>query len=66
VTAASFAMHTQAVLQGAFILAKAKDDPRIALETIEHLRRYLALTFGGAPVGAHRPRTHARTRRTQG
>jgi TetR/AcrR family transcriptional repressor of nem operon len=66
VTAASFAMHTQAVLQGAFILAKAKDDPRIALETIEHLRRYLALTFGHARVGARRPRTPAGTRRTQG
>lgn len=51
VTAASFALHTQAVLQGAFILAKAKDDPALALESIEHLRRYLALAFGREPPG---------------
>jgi len=51
VTAPSFALHTQAVLQGAFILAKAKDDPGIALESIEHLRRYLALAFGRGPSG---------------
>ncbi|HWJ05794.1 MAG TPA: TetR/AcrR family transcriptional regulator [Steroidobacteraceae bacterium] len=56
VTAASFAMHTQAVLQGAFILAKAKDDPAIAFESIEHLRRYLALTFGREPPGVRAQR----------
>lgn len=45
VTAKSVALHTQAVLQGAFILAKAKDDPSIAGESIRHLRRYFALLF---------------------
>jgi TetR/AcrR family transcriptional repressor of nem operon len=55
VTAASLALHTQAVLQGAFILAKGKDDPAIALDTIAHLRRYVALLFGRAP-SAGRPR----------
>jgi TetR/AcrR family transcriptional regulator, transcriptional repressor for nem operon len=53
VTARSLALHTQAVLQGAFILAKAKDDPAIARESIGHLRRYFALLFrqteGGNP-----------------
>jgi TetR/AcrR family transcriptional repressor of nem operon len=48
VTAASLALHTQAVLQGAFILAKAKNDPAIAGDSIRHLRRYLALLFGSA------------------
>jgi len=43
--AASLARHTQAVLQGAFILAKASDDPSRAVESIEHLRRYLRLLF---------------------
>jgi TetR/AcrR family transcriptional regulator, transcriptional repressor for nem operon len=47
-TAISLALHTQAVLQGAFILAKAKNDPAIAGESIRHLRRYLALLFGRA------------------
>jgi TetR/AcrR family transcriptional repressor of nem operon len=45
VTAESLALHTQAVLQGAFILAKGKNDPSIATESIRHLRRYLELLF---------------------
>jgi TetR/AcrR family transcriptional repressor of nem operon len=45
VTAASLALHTQAVLQGGFILAKAKNDPAIARESIRHLRRYFGLLF---------------------
>jgi TetR/AcrR family transcriptional repressor of nem operon len=44
-TPASLARHTQAVLQGAFILAKATGDRTVALESIDHLRRYLALLF---------------------
>lgn len=44
-TAKSLALHTQAVLQGAFILAKAKGGPDIAAESIEHLLRYLKLLF---------------------
>lgn len=52
VSASSLALHTQAVLQGAFILAKAKDDPGIALESVAHLRRYVALLFGRAPFAA--------------
>jgi TetR/AcrR family transcriptional regulator, transcriptional repressor for nem operon len=44
-TAKSLALHTQAVLQGAFILAKAKGDAAIASESIEHLRRYIELLF---------------------
>ena len=45
VTAASLAQHTQVVLQGAFILAKASNDPSIAIESIRHLRRYFELLF---------------------
>jgi TetR/AcrR family transcriptional repressor of nem operon len=45
VTAKGLALHTQAVLQGAYILAKAKNDPSIASESIGHLRRYFALLF---------------------
>jgi TetR/AcrR family transcriptional repressor of nem operon len=43
VTASSLALHIQAVLQGAFILAKAKNDPRAAIDSVDHLRRYLRL-----------------------
>jgi TetR/AcrR family transcriptional repressor of nem operon len=38
-TAQSLALHTQAVLQGAFILAKAKGNADIAVASVDHLRR---------------------------
>lgn len=44
-TAQSLALHTQAVLQGAFILAKAKGGAAVASESIDHLRRYIQLLF---------------------
>jgi TetR/AcrR family transcriptional regulator, transcriptional repressor for nem operon len=45
-TARSLALHTQAVLQGAFVLAKAKGNAAIAAESIEHLHRYVVQLFG--------------------
>jgi TetR/AcrR family transcriptional repressor of nem operon len=44
-TAASLALHTQAVLQGSFILAKAKGNARVVEASIDHLRRYVELLF---------------------
>jgi TetR/AcrR family transcriptional repressor of nem operon len=44
-TAESLALHTQAVLQGAFILAKAKGGATIAAASIDHLHRYIELLF---------------------
>ncbi len=44
-TAESLALHTQVVLQGAFILAKATGGPARAAESIDHLRRYIELLF---------------------
>jgi TetR/AcrR family transcriptional regulator, transcriptional repressor for nem operon len=44
-TAKSLALHTQAVLQGAFILAKAKGGADIAISSVDHLRRYVELLF---------------------
>lgn len=44
-TAESLALHTQGVIQGAFILAKASGDPQRAIESIDHLYRYLELLF---------------------
>jgi TetR/AcrR family transcriptional regulator, transcriptional repressor for nem operon len=46
-SAESLGLHTQAVLQGAFILAKARGGPEIAAESIDHLRRYVELLFRG-------------------
>src|SRR5215469_6836014 len=44
-TAESLALHTQAVLQGAFILAKAKGSAAVVEASIDHLRRYIELLF---------------------
>lgn len=48
-SAESLALHTQAVLQGAFILAKAKSGQQVAADSIDHLRRYIALLFNRNP-----------------
>jgi TetR/AcrR family transcriptional repressor of nem operon len=45
VTAPSLALHTQAVLQGGFILAKAGGGPEVARDSVAHLKRYFILLF---------------------
>lgn len=40
-SADGLARHIQVVLQGAFVLAKAMDDPQVVLEALGHLRRYV-------------------------
>lgn len=45
----SLGLFTQAVLQGAFILAKAKDGPEVARQCVSHLRRYLETQFRPGP-----------------
>jgi len=65
-SAQSLALHFQAVLQGAFILAKAKGGPDIAVASIEHLRRYIELLFkvgSGRKRGDRSALTFRRTRR---
>lgn len=44
-TPASLARHFQAVIQGAFIMAKATDDADVAREHVDHLRRYVEQLF---------------------
>jgi TetR/AcrR family transcriptional repressor of nem operon len=44
-TAPSLALHMQAVLQGAFVLAKTKRDATVAAQSVDHLRRYVELLF---------------------
>jgi TetR/AcrR family transcriptional regulator, transcriptional repressor for nem operon len=46
VSALSLAYHVQAVLQGAFIMAKAKGNPDIARDSVAHLKRYTLMLFG--------------------
>lgn len=45
-TAESLARHTQTVIQGAFVLAKAGNDPALARESLDHLELYIRLLFG--------------------
>jgi TetR/AcrR family transcriptional repressor of nem operon len=45
-SAQSIGYFVQTVLQGAFIFAKAKQDPKVALESLAHLRRYLETILG--------------------
>jgi TetR/AcrR family transcriptional regulator, transcriptional repressor for nem operon len=44
-SAESLALYTQAVLQGAFVLAKAKGGPEVARDCVAHLRRYIEFLF---------------------
>jgi len=44
-SAASLAVFTQAAIQGAFVLAKARHGPEIAAECLGHLRRYVETQF---------------------
>jgi TetR/AcrR family transcriptional regulator, transcriptional repressor for nem operon len=45
VNALDLAYYIQAVLQGAFILAKAKGSPEIARDSVAHLKRYVLMLF---------------------
>ncbi len=42
---ASLAIHIQAVIQGAFVMAKARQDRQAAADALEHLYRYVELLF---------------------
>jgi TetR/AcrR family transcriptional repressor of nem operon len=44
-TPESLALFMQATIQGAFVLAKAKQGPEVAAECLRHLRRYLETQF---------------------
>lgn len=50
--AASLARYTQIVLQGAFVVSKAADDPAVVVDAIRHLRTYLERRLDPTPQGA--------------
>jgi TetR/AcrR family transcriptional repressor of nem operon len=53
-TAESLALHLQAVIQGSFILAKAKGSAAAAAESLDHLKRYVELLFRADESGRKR------------
>jgi TetR/AcrR family transcriptional repressor of nem operon len=48
-SAESLCLHTQAVIQGAFLLAKTTNGPELARDCLDHLRRYIERLFPRAP-----------------
>ena len=42
----SAALFSQAVLQGGFVLAKAKHGPKVAVDCLDHLKRYFEALLG--------------------
>jgi TetR/AcrR family transcriptional repressor of nem operon len=52
-SAESLALFTQAVLQGAFVLAKAKQGPAVAVDCVDHLRLYIEKLFVRQPAAKH-------------
>jgi TetR/AcrR family transcriptional repressor of nem operon len=62
-TARSLALHTQAVLQGAYVLAKAKGNAAIAAESIDHLHRYVVQLFDADRAAAKKPGSTKEQRR---
>jgi TetR/AcrR family transcriptional regulator, transcriptional repressor for nem operon len=57
--ATSLAIHMQAVIQGAFVMAKAQQDRKVAIASIDHLHRYIELLFTPLP---HKRTAHASRR----
>lgn len=51
VTASALTIHVMAVIQGAFVLAKAEGAPDRAIESLRHLRRYVAMLFATPYAG---------------
>jgi TetR/AcrR family transcriptional regulator, transcriptional repressor for nem operon len=50
----SAALFSQALLQGAFVLAKAKHDPMVAADCLDHLKRYFETLIAAGEPGAER------------
>jgi TetR/AcrR family transcriptional repressor of nem operon len=44
----TLAQHMQAVIQGAFVMAKATQDRQTAIDCVDHLHRYIELLFATA------------------
>jgi TetR/AcrR family transcriptional repressor of nem operon len=57
-TAESLALHLQAVIQGSFILAKAKGSAAAAGESLDHLKRYVELLFRAPDESGRKRRPH--------
>jgi TetR/AcrR family transcriptional repressor of nem operon len=55
----ALALFTQAALQGAFVLAKARGNAAIAGECVDHLRQHVAHLLGAKPRPRHAKETRS-------
>ena len=62
-TPGSAALFSQAVLQGGFVLAKAKHGPKVAADCLDHLKRYFEALLGSCSCPA--PRGNASNDRSE-
>jgi TetR/AcrR family transcriptional repressor of nem operon len=46
ITARGMALHIQAVIQGALVVSKARNDPQVVRDSVDHLIRYVRMLFG--------------------
>jgi len=51
--ARSLAIHIQVVMQGTFVMAKAQQDAQVAVDSIDHLIRYVELLFSRSTTKRH-------------
>lgn len=56
---ASLAIHMQGVIQGAFVMAKARQDRQAAVDCLEHLSRYVEILFARS-TSQRRPKKSAK------
>ncbi len=61
-SAKSLAVYMMTVIQGSFIVAKAQYSPAAAVESMEHLRRYLKMIFGRSAKNTRRAVTRKKAR----
>jgi TetR/AcrR family transcriptional repressor of nem operon len=48
ITARGLSLHIQVVLQGAFVVSKARNDPQLVRDSVNHLTAYVQMLFGRA------------------
>lgn len=46
ITARGLALHIQSVIQGALVVSKARNDPQVVRDSVDHLIRYVRMLFG--------------------
>jgi TetR/AcrR family transcriptional repressor of nem operon len=52
----SLAVHMQAVIQGAFVMAKARQDRQAAIDSLDHLYRYVEMLFDRSTTKGNVPK----------